>query len=71
MDGKRTFPNRLPGLTPDVFTYNSMLAAYGKAMNEEKIQEAWQEMLLCGVQPNVATYQNAIEAYSRYVCLPW
>lgn len=36
-----------------------------KALNEEKIHEVWQEMLASGVQPNIATYQNAIEAYSR------
>jgi len=42
---------RQSGLTPDVFTFNSMLAAYGKALTEPKVLETWQAGAAAGAMP--------------------
>jgi pentatricopeptide repeat domain-containing protein 1 len=53
------------GVTPDGFTYNTLISAYRKGEQWQKAEEAFQQMQAAGVEPNEYTYNSVIRAYTK------
>jgi len=53
------------GVTPDVYTYNSLNSAYAKGGQWQKAEKAFEQMQAAGLTPNVVTYSSLIRAYAK------
>lgn len=53
---------------PNVYTYNALMAACGRAGDVEALEAVWAEMVAAGLQPSVASHTVVLDAYGRQVC---
>jgi hypothetical protein len=50
---------------PDLFTFNSITAAYGSSGQQDKMEKWHAEFLLIGLRPDIKTFNILIRSYEK------